>query len=135
MSTFLQDRTCDCDVLLRVLTAWTSTIMPKMHLYEMHTLLNPQQRRHLAQESSHQGRIQELEVILGEKNTDLQKTMKSLTFWKSTFFAFVVCSTIASSDYAAATLTGSGSATTTLTGSDCATVTLAIVTMCYSIVG
>ncbi|GJS86159.1 hypothetical protein Tco_0752700 [Tanacetum coccineum] len=54
----------------------------QMHLYEMHNLLNPQQRRHMAQESIRQARIQELELILCEKNTELQKTTKSLTFWK-----------------------------------------------------
>ena len=62
-----------------------------MHLYEMYTLLNPQQRRQLGQEGNRQWRIGVLEAELGQKNNELQKSLQSLTFWKSTFFGFAVC--------------------------------------------
>nr|GEX26196.1 DNA-(apurinic or apyrimidinic site) lyase 2 [Tanacetum cinerariifolium] len=51
-----------------------------MHLYEIYTILNPQQRRQLGQETSRQVKIEELEVELGDKNLQLQKSLASLTF-------------------------------------------------------
>ena len=122
-SIYLQDRTCDCDLPLMVLTSWTHTnpsrrflVCPnryqpvkkkcefwdwydpeidtdwyRMNLYQMYTLLNPQQRRQLGEEGNRVWRIGVLEAELGQKNNELQRSLQSLTFWKSTFFAFVVC--------------------------------------------
>ncbi|GJY91350.1 hypothetical protein Tco_0506546 [Tanacetum coccineum] len=42
----------------------------RMHLYEMYTQLNPNQRRHLDTERSRQARIEELEVVLDETHDD-----------------------------------------------------------------
>nr|GEV34750.1 DNA-(apurinic or apyrimidinic site) lyase 2 [Tanacetum cinerariifolium] len=63
----------------------------RMNLYEMYNTLNPQQRRQVGQETSRQMRIEGLEVELVEKNLQLQKSLASLTFWKSIFFAFAIC--------------------------------------------
>ena len=63
----------------------------RMQLYEMYTLLTPQQRTNLGQEANRQWRIGQLEVELCEKKMEMQKSLSNLTFWKSTFFAFAVC--------------------------------------------
>lgn len=123
MSIYLNDRTCECDLPVMVLTSWRHTnparrflVCPnrykpvrkkcefwdwydpemdsdwyRMHLYQMYTLLNPQQRTNLGQEGNREWRIGQLEAELGEKKMELQKTLSKLTFWKSTFFAFAVC--------------------------------------------
>ncbi|GKD44998.1 DNA-(apurinic or apyrimidinic site) lyase 2 [Tanacetum coccineum] len=63
----------------------------RMHLYEMFILLNPNQRRLLHNEISRQARIEELKGELYENGAQLRRCEASLTFWKSTFLAFVIC--------------------------------------------
>ena len=54
-----------------------------MHLFEMYTQLNPNQRREVQREVNRQRRIEELEV-------ELKKSLKKGNVWKSTFLVFVV---------------------------------------------
>ncbi|GJU51849.1 hypothetical protein Tco_1221404 [Tanacetum coccineum] len=63
----------------------------KMHLYEMYIILNPNHRNLLHNEINRQTRIEELESELFENSAQLRRCEASLSFWKSTFLAFVIC--------------------------------------------
>ncbi|GJR49722.1 DNA-(apurinic or apyrimidinic site) lyase 2 [Tanacetum coccineum] len=63
----------------------------RMHLYEMYIILNPNHRNLLHNEINRQARIEELEGELFENGAQLRRCEASLTFWKSTFLAFVIC--------------------------------------------
>ena len=54
-----------------------------MHLFQMYTRLNPNQRREVENEVNRQRKIEELEVVL-------RKALKNVTFWKSTLIVFAV---------------------------------------------
>ena len=54
-----------------------------MHLFQMYTRLNPNQRREVENEVNRQRKIEELEAVL-------RKALKNVTFWKSTLIVFAV---------------------------------------------
>ena len=54
-----------------------------MHLFEMYSRLNPNQRREVQAEANRQRKIEQLE-------SDLKKALKKVTLWKSILCVFVV---------------------------------------------
>ncbi|GJX94665.1 hypothetical protein Tco_0349251 [Tanacetum coccineum] len=102
---------CKCDLPLRQLIAWTKE-NPKTgvkkckkwvwldlelenkwyrsHVYKMHRLLNNTQRQELSSELSSQEEVLLLQVEMQQLKTDLDKSEKKASFWKSSFIIFVI---------------------------------------------
>ncbi|GJY55570.1 DNA-(apurinic or apyrimidinic site) lyase 2 [Tanacetum coccineum] len=96
MSFFLTEETCRCDLPLRVLTSWTPT-NPSRRFVVCANRSKPGKKKCgywewnlLHNEINCQARIEELEGELFENGAQLRRCEASLTFWKSTFLAFVI---------------------------------------------
>ncbi|GJV50011.1 hypothetical protein Tco_1440223 [Tanacetum coccineum] len=91
MSSFLAEETCRCGLPLKVLTSWTPT-NPSRRFVVCANRSKPGKKKNLLHnEINRQARIEELEGELFENGAQLRRCEASLTFWKSTFLAFVIC--------------------------------------------